>query len=252
MILLLGGTTESLEVADRLTAQKKPFILSVISDYGAELAHQHSKNVIETTFSEESFACFCHDNQISFILDATHPFARVISQLAIKEAEKLQIPYLRYERQNIYDKNAVLKIVDSLNEACEYLKTLEGVVYLSTGSKTAPDYAENLGVKRLHIRVLPTTKVMDKLTTVGFIASQIDAIQGPFSTPLNYELFKRAHAKAVVTKESGRQGGIQEKITACEQLRIPCVIIRRPQINYPAVVGNLDELVSYLEENDEW
>lgn len=252
MILLLGGTTESLEVADKLTKCKMPFVLSVVSDYGAKLAYQHSKNVIEITFTEESFSQFCREKQVSLILDATHPFARVISQLAISEAKELHIPYLRYERQNVYSKNANLKMVSSLNEACEYLKTIKGIIYLSTGSKTAPDYAKQLGVERLHIRVLPTTRVMNNLTATGFIASQIDAIQGPFSTALNYELFKRAQAKVVVTKESGRQGGIQEKIVACEQLQIPCVIIRRPQIKYPAIVTNLDELRKYLEEKDEW
>lgn len=252
MILLLGGTTESLEVADMLTRRKVPFVLSVISDYGAELAHEHAKNVVKTIFNEENLPDFCRDNQIDFILDATHPFARVISQLAINKAQELKITYLRYERQNIYDKNAILKIVDSLDEACEYLKTKKGNVYLSTGSKTAPEYAKKLGVNRLHVRVLPTIKVLNNLTNAGFIASQIDAIQGPFTTVLNYELFKRASAAVVVTKESGRQGGIQEKIAACEQLQIPCVVIRRPQIDYPAVVANLDKLKSYLEENDEW
>ncbi|WP_143456294.1 precorrin-6A/cobalt-precorrin-6A reductase, partial [Limosilactobacillus reuteri] len=125
MILLLGGTTESLAVADELTKHKVPFVLSVISDYGAELARRHAKNIVETTFTDESLLSFCHDNQISFILDATHPFARVISQLAMDKPNELQIPYLRYERQNIYSKNAKLRMVDSLEEACEYLRTVK-------------------------------------------------------------------------------------------------------------------------------
>ena len=65
MILLLGGTTESLAVADELTKHKVPFVLSVISDYGAELARRHAKNIVETTFTDESLLSFCHDNQIS-------------------------------------------------------------------------------------------------------------------------------------------------------------------------------------------
>ena len=56
----------------------------------------------------------------------------------------------------------------------------------------------------------------------------------------------------MVTKESGRQGGVQEKIAACQQLGIPCIIIRRPQISYPHMVSSLQELEKYLEENDEW
>ena len=252
MILLLGGTTESLEVADKLSDAKVPFIISVISDYGAELAAKHGENVIKIIFTAENFPSFCRDHHIKLVLDATHPFARVISELAINEAKKLKIPYLRFERPNNYSKDANLKLVNSLEEACQILKKVKGKIYLSTGSKTAPAYAEQLGVDRLHVRVLPTTKVMEKLTNAGFIASQIDAIQGPFSMALNIELFKHANAKIVVTKESGRQGGVQEKIAACQQLGIPCIIIRRPQINYPHMVSSLQELEKYLEENDEW
>jgi precorrin-6A/cobalt-precorrin-6A reductase len=47
MILLMGGTTESLTIADFLTQQQRPFILSVVSQYGAELAHEHAAMVSE-------------------------------------------------------------------------------------------------------------------------------------------------------------------------------------------------------------
>lgn len=252
MILLLGGTSESLAVADVLAKHQLPFVVSVISDYGEELAKQHAPAVVKTTFTEENFPAFCRQHQINLILDATHPFARVISQLAIDQASKLAIPYLRFERSSALKAAITLKMMDSTTEACAYLKTVSGKVYLSTGSKTAPDYAQSLGVDRLHVRVLPTTRVMTNLTAAGFVASQIDALQGPFSVALNVELFRHAGADIVVTKESGRRGGLQEKIAACEKLAIPCVIIRRPQIDYPQVVSSLEELKAYLEENDEW
>ena len=252
MILLLGGTSESLAVADVLTARQLPFVVSVISDYGEELAKKHAAAVVKTTFTEENFPAFCRQHQIELILDATHPFAWVISQLAIDQARALEIPYLRFERPSALKAETVLKMVDSTTAACDYLKTVPGKVYLSTGSKTAPEYAHSLGVERLHVRVLPTTRVMTNLTAAGFIASQIDASQGPFSVALNVELFKHAGTDIVVTKESGRRGGLQEKIAACEQLAIPCVIIRRPQLDYPQVVSSLEELKAYLEENDEW
>ncbi|QLL69176.1 precorrin-6A reductase [Lactobacillus sp. 3B(2020)] len=249
MILLLGGTSESLEVADYLSQVKLKFMVSVISDYGAELAQQHADQVIKTVFTPESLAEFCQTNQVSLILDATHPFARVISQEAMNCAAQLGIKYLRFERPSLFENVKNLVPVTSMNEAITYLKSIEGTIYLSTGSKTAPDYATALGVERLHVRVLPTTRVLEKLTKAGFIASQIDAIQGPFSKELNIEMFKHAQAQAVVTKESGRQGGIQEKITACQALDIPCVIIRRPAMDYPAVVKDVSELKQTLEVN---
>lgn len=251
MILLLGGTTESLAIADYLTKVSKPFIISVISDYGAELAQQHAEQVVKTVFTADNLAAFCRAHRVNLIVDATHPFARVISTLAMDEACRLAIPYLRFERPDSYQPSQCLHPVASLDEACRYLADMTGTVYLSTGSKTAPEYAARLGVERLHVRVLPTSRVLERLTAAGFLANQIDAIQGPFSVDLNVELFKHAHARIVITKESGRQGGVQEKIAACNQLGIECVLIRRPQLAYPALVTNLTELQSYLEEHDE-
>lgn len=249
MILLLGGTSESLAVADQLRQMHLPFIATVVSDYGVQLTQDHAKTVVKTTFSPESFASFCQQHDIDLVVDATHPFARVISQLAIDETAKLGISYLRFERANQYDSRAKVKMVDSTAMACDYLQTVPGKVYLSTGSKTAPEYARQLGVDRLHVRALPTTKVMVNLTAAGFKAAQIDAIQGPFSVELNSQLFKHARVQIVVTKESGRRGGVQEKLTACANLHLPCVVIRRPQLDYPAKVITLTELQEKLEED---
>ncbi|WP_243676981.1 precorrin-6A/cobalt-precorrin-6A reductase [Secundilactobacillus collinoides] len=60
MILLLGGTSESLDVADYLTKAKAPFILSVTTDYGAELARPHAVHVSEQILTPATFHDFFH------------------------------------------------------------------------------------------------------------------------------------------------------------------------------------------------
>ena len=141
-----------------------------------------------------------------------------------------------------------LKLFDDLDSEVDFLNPKAGTVYLSTGSKTAGEYAEKLGVTRLHVRVLPTVKAIGLLDDAGFEADQIDAVRGPFSEQLNVDLFARCHAVAVVTKESGRRGGVQEKIAACKQLSIPCLVIKRPTLNYPERAASLSELKVLLEE----
>lgn len=246
MILLLGGTSESLAVADWLTAHQRPFILSVTTDYGATLARQHAQQVSEAVLTPATFSHFFDTHAITMVLDATHPFARIISTTIIEAAATAGIPYLRFEREDGLKSSANLVLVDSLTQACDYLKQRVGTVYLSTGSKTAADYADQLGVDRLHVRVLPTTGVMTLLTAAGFNSGQIDGIRGPFTVQLNVELFERANAIAVVTKESGRRGGVQEKMMACDQLGIPCIVIRRPAVDYPQRVSTLADLARYF------
>lgn len=242
MILLLGGTSESLEIADLLDRQSWPYILTVVSDYGQTLAEKLGRQVQELAFSPASFIQFCHDQQIQLVIDATHPFAKNISQLAIEQAQHLQLPYIRFERINSYQSDEHFLFYDDAAAACEYLRTTTGQIYLSTGSNTAAQYAKTLGVQRLHIRILPTIVALSKVQQAGFHANQIDALQGPFSEKLNIGLFQRAQSKFVLTKESGTRGGMQEKMAACSALKIICIIIKRPQINYPRQVSTLSDL----------
>lgn len=247
MILLLGGTSESLTVADFLTAQHRSFILTVTTDYGRDLASAHATQIVKCLFSADTLKHFIQQRNVTLILDATHPFARVISKLAMAVAEQTGTPYLRFERRLVYPQDQGVTLVNDFAAACVRLKQIAGTIYLSTGSKTAADFATEVGLDRLHVRVLPTTTVLAKLTAAGFDATQIDAIRGPFTTALNVELFRRAHAAVVVTKESGKQGGVQEKIAAAQQLKIPCLVIRRPVMMYPQQVSDVPALAKFLE-----
>lgn len=242
MILLLGGTSESLQIADELTRRGLPFVLSVTTDYGEELSEHHARMVSRRVLTPKLFTPFLIEHHIHLIIDATHPFARVVSQIAIEASIKNHVGYIRFERPQLVEEGPYLKLVDNLKEACNRVKSQKGIVYLSTGSKTADKYAEIIGIQRLHVRVLPTEYALKKLANIGFSTNQIDAIQGPFSTKLNVELFSRANSSFVITKESGRRGGVQEKIKACESLKIQCVVIKRPVINYPEKVSTFDSL----------
>lgn len=245
---MMGGTTESLQIADFLEDNDYDFVISVVSQYGADLALKHHDKVNIAAMDSDQLVEYIQDNQINFLLDATHPFAKVASQNAIDAAQKTKIPYLRFERKNVYknDKNIIL--LDDINQVCQKLNETTGIVYLTTGSNTVGDYIERLGMDRVHVRVLPVTRVMEKLTKLGVPADRIDGIRGPFEKGLNIELLKHAHATALVTKESGKQGGINEKIEACLDMNIPCYIIKRPQLDYPVEVDNLFDLKIKMEE----
>jgi precorrin-3B C17-methyltransferase len=50
----------------------------------------------------------------------------------------------------------------------------------------------------------------------------------------------------VVTKDSGAAGGYAAKAAAAAALGIPLLVIERPQIQYPAVVGSFDAVLEHL------
>lgn len=248
MILMMSGTTESLQIADFLEKEHVDFIISVVSKYGADLALQHHSQVLQAAMDQQQLQKYINNNQIGLILDATHPFAKIASQNAMEAAKACQINYLRFERKNVYENDDNIILLDNLEQVCDRLAKTTGNVYLTTGSNTVGQYVDRLGVDRIHVRVLPVTRVMEKLTKLGIPADRVDGIRGPFEKALNIQLLKHADATALVTKESGKQGGINEKIEACQDLNIPCYIIKRPKLDYPHEVDNLTDLKTEMEE----
>ena len=97
-------------------------------------------------------------------------------------------------------------------------------------------------------RVLPTAEVLNQCENFGLTPKQIVAMQGPFSTELNVELFKHAKAEVIVTKNSGKIGGADTKLEAAKILNLPVVMIARPKIFYPNLAATFDDVLKFLEE----
>jgi len=103
MILVLGGTSDSLEICDKLKLIEKEFILSVTTDYGRDLAIPHAKNIILGKLNSKSMEDFIKTHKVNQIIDATHPYAVEVSKNALECAKSLGVKYLRYERKSLIE-----------------------------------------------------------------------------------------------------------------------------------------------------
>lgn len=70
---------------------------------------------------------------------------------------------------------------------------------------------------------------------------------GPFSLDLNIALFKQYGVRYCVMKESGKEGGQEEKILACKQANVCPIIIKR-QVEEDGY-KDLNALISDLLKN---
>lgn len=245
MILVLGGTSDSLEICDRINKYKNlPYILSVTTSYGEDLARKYAKNVITGKLAKEDMINFIEQNNINKIIDATHPYAIEVSKNAIQCATELNIDYIRYERKSLIDSiNYENKyIVNSIEDACKIAREKGRNIFIGTGSKNLPQIVDFIPDRNLIVRVLPTRDVILSCENLGLNADNIIAMKGPFNQSINEEFYKHYDIDIVITKESGTAGGFLEKVNACEALKIPVVIIAREKINYPIVVNDIDEL----------
>lgn len=244
MILIFGGTSDSLDICDWLHARGHDYIVSVATDYGEQLAKQHAEHVICQRLDEAGMCRVMREKTVSLVIDATHPFAVEVSGNAMNAADSMNIPYVRYERSSGQADH--LHLVRDIDEACRAASALGDRIFLTTGSKNLPEYVAKLPGKHVIARVLPVAEVVAACEQHGLLADQIIAMKGPFSQVLNKELFRQTGAEVMITKESGARGGFAEKIAACQELEIPCVVIRRPALPYPNVITDIDELEKYV------
>lgn len=246
MKLLFGGTSDSIAILQLLKENNVPVTSSVVTDYGKYLASQFGQPVIQGRLSAEEMVSFIENYQVDEIIDATHPFAEIVSKEAMKAAELTGISYIRFERQSTSDLSGAI-VVSSTQEAIDFVNQKHyKTVYLGTGSKTLHLFVEGLRDSRIVVRVLPTSKILLACEELGLVADQIDAIKAPFSKECNKELIRRSQADVFISKESGSVAGIREKIDACQELGVDCIIISRPLVNYPHIVFSIEELADYL------
>src|SRR3712207_2311813 len=247
MILVLGGTSDSLKICDRLyEIGINDFVLSVVTEFGRDLAESHAKDIINGKMDKSGMVEYIKNNGVRQVIDATHPYAVEVSRNAMDACEETDTKYIRFERKSLLE-NITYQgeyIVDSIEEACTMVLGNDQWenVFIATGSKNLGTYVKLLKSKSLVARVLPTSEVIRSCEAMGLNADNILAIKGPFSKDINVAMLKHAKVDVVITKESGFAGGFMDKVAACEELGLPIIIIKRKTIDYQRVVHDIKEI----------
>jgi precorrin-6A/cobalt-precorrin-6A reductase len=190
---------------------------------------------------------FCLEEKIVAIIDASHPFAGEISQLAIAFATTKSLPYLRYERPSTpHPANQRIIEVDSFSTLLsgDYLRGQR--VLLATGYKTLPLFQSWHDRATLFVRILPHLQSLEVALAAGFCPERIIALRPPISLELEKALWQQWQISLVVTKANGKVGGENIKIIVAKKLNIPLIIIARPNISYPQQTGDLSKVGQWL------
>lgn len=248
MILVLGGTSDSLKLIEALEKEGHSYLLSVATAYGKELALQKGAKVIEGRMDQEAMKQLLIREQIHLILDATHPYAIEVSKNAMEAARELKVPYLRYERPSLLEQVTGVHIAENSQQACEIANTLGENVFLGTGSKTLAEFTAGLKGKKIVARVLPTSEVILQCEALGLSPENIIGMKGPFSEAINVALYRHYKIDCMITKESGSEGGFLEKVEACKKEGIEVIVIKRQGLSYPKVAGSLEEVLIQVKD----
>lgn len=250
MIFVIAGTEDGRELAAFLLNNGLEVTVSVVSDYGkALLSRYEGIRINNKKLDENEFVELLLHSGITTLVDASHPYAVNISSNAMSACHKVNVPYIRYERESLplnYDK--VFHVEDYESAAIKAAE-LGKNIFLTIGSRNLKTFVNSPALRDCNLiaRVLPTADVLHQCEELGLNPKNIVAMQGPFSTELNVELFKHYSTEVIVSKESGRIGGVDTKLLAAEKLNLPVVLIDRPKIHYDNVVSKFEEVLEFCK-----
>ena len=233
-IVIFAGTTEGRRLSEVLLEAGIRHTVCVATEYGEIVMREHALVKLHCgRMDREEIQDFLKSEACEIVVDATHPYARIVTEnirgaVASLQGEK-EIRYLRLQREITGESEASsgeIRYFEN-NESCaEALETVEGNILLTTGSKELAVYCASGQLKdRLYVRILPGRESLELCMEQGIKGRQILALQGPFSTEMNLAILKQYDIRHLVTKNSGRLGGYQEKLEAARMLGIPVYVI---------------------------
>ncbi len=230
-IAVFAGTAQGRELALDLCAGWDEVWVSVATGYGRALqeagAVPKNLRVREGPMDAGEMEAFLRTGGFFAAVDATHPYAREVSQNLRTACEAAALPCYRLRREETPLPGCLL--AGDAREAARLCAGLPGNILLTTGAKELPAFCREPGLRdRLYPRVLPLGESLEACRREGVPPGHIIAMQGPFSHRLNLALMEQLSIAILVTKDGGKAGGMPEKLSAAREHGAAVVVIRRP------------------------
>ncbi len=225
-LLLFSGTTEGTALIHALSKDYE-LTVSVATPYGAKLIENEPVQILCGRLDEEAMVSLLGEKNYNAVIDATHPYAEMASKTIRAACSRTNVRYLRCKRASSDLSNC--RVFYDLPSLCQELQKTKGAVLLTTGSKEMqvftklPDFSN-----RCYLRILPDPDTIRDALNLGFAASHLIAMQGPFSMSLNRALCEQYDIRIVVTKDGGAPASFAEKKEAALLAGAEVWVLSRP------------------------
>ncbi|MCH2225609.1 MAG: precorrin-6A/cobalt-precorrin-6A reductase [Crocinitomicaceae bacterium] len=250
MILVFGGTTEGRHVVSLLNEMQIPFVYSTKAKIDVELGkfgmYRHG------VFTKKALVNFIQEENISLIINASHPFAKELHQTIDEVSQLENTKVLRLER--IYSERVVndwVKYVDDYHEVIDIL--LEGFqdqnLLALTGVQSIEKFKEFWKDNTCYFRILDRVSSIQIARKSGFPKTQLILEQPENLIGGEEQLIDQLNIDVIVTKESGGTGALDEKIRIAISKRTPLFILKKPTTPRSFIqVQSINELKKILSD----
>lgn len=248
MILLIGGTSETAQLASALAEAGFKVLISTATDIRLDVGVHPHLSRRTGLLDQEEIVKIVAERGIRTIVDASHPYAASIRATARQAASTANIPYMNWVRPSALEKSERVVVSDNHYLAAQTACSFGVPVLLTTGSRNLVPYvveAERNKVD-LVVRVLAHPDSLAACRRAGVKSERTVAGRGPFSLDQNLKVLKKFNIGVLVTKDSGVAGGVPEKLEAARIHNCRVVVVRRPTDFSDKNFSNVKELVAAI------
>jgi len=243
-LLILGGTAEAAALARRADAELGGRIAVITSLAGRLPGRPELPGDVRIGGfgGAGGLAAYLRDAGIHLLIDATHPFAAIISRAAAEACAVQAIPRLMLVRPPWRPQPGDdWREVDSPAEAAALLPGLARRVFLATGPGGAAAFAHLADVWFLLRLFAPPPAPLPLARYETIVA------RPPFTRDGEAALLARHRIEALVCKNSG--GPTQAKLAAARAAGLPVVILRRPPLPAGEQAADPDAALAWLRRH---
>lgn len=245
-LCIFAGTTEGRKLLELLAGRGMDIVVCVATQYGQSLLREADDvHIHAARMNAEEMRQFLREGAFNMVVDATHPYAQLVTENLQRACSETGMEYLRLLRNGAAEASDGLYVRDAA-DCAQCLSKMEGNILLTTGSKDLPLYCGHPGLReRIYARVLPLEESLRICSQCGIPQSRILAVQGPFDAEMNYAMLHSCNAKIMVTKDSGDVGGYSAKLHAAQRAGAQLVIIGRPPCAQEGL--SLEQVLEHIE-----
>ncbi|MFI6865565.1 cobalt-precorrin-6A reductase [Nocardia sp. NPDC050406] len=222
-ILILGGTREARELADKATGERGFDIVSSLAGRVREPVLPTGAVRVGGFGGVDGLRKWLSDNGIDAVVDATHPFAGGITANAAAAATSLELPVLHVRRPGWTEQpgDRWIRVAD-LAEAAKTVAGLGERVFLTIGRQGVGAFA---GLRDQWFLVRAIDPPEGELPP----RHEVLLARGPFTVADETALLTDRRIDVLVTKDSGG-AQTEAKLAAARALALPVVVVDRPAL----------------------
>lgn len=240
-VLILGGTSEARALAAELDSGGWD-VMSSLAGRVARPRLPAGAVRIGGFGGVEGLAAYLESGNVAACVDATHPFAVMMSSHAVQACSLVGVPLIRFVRPGWGDSADATgwHWVTSFSQAREAAESLGDRPFVTTGRQTLAAFSA-WSDREVLVRVV---EPLDG----GLPASwKVVLDRGPYEQRAEEELLSRHAIDVLLTKDSGGSY-TRAKLDAARELGVPVVIVARPGIESGALQApSVSDVVAWLQ-----